>query len=75
MGGWSRAKLRQWWWIAFILGVFTINYPFLHIFNRPVFVGGFPLLFLYFFLGWAASIAVIGFYVWVLGHVPEEPEE
>ncbi len=74
MGGWSRGKLRQWWWIAFVLGALMINYPFLQIFNRPAQILGFPLLVLYFFLGWAASIAVIGLYVWALGRAPPEEE-
>ena len=64
MGGWSRSKLRQWWWIAFVLGALMINYPFLQIFNRETTLFGIPLLFLYFILGWAASVAVIGLYVW-----------
>lgn len=74
MGGWSRSKLRQWWWIALVLGALMINYPFLQIFNRPVLVAGFPLLFLYFVLGWAASIAVIGLYVWALRRAPPEED-
>lgn len=70
----SRAKLRQWWLIAVVLGVSMINFPFLQIFNRPVLVGGFPLLFLYFMLGWSASIAVIGLYAHILGRLPPDEE-
>ena len=74
MGGWSRSKLRQWWWIAFVLGALMINYPFLQIFNRRTTLFGMPLLFLYFLLGWAASIAVIGLYVRALRRAPPEEE-
>ncbi len=73
-GGWTRSHLRQWWWIAFVLGAFMINYPFLQIFNRPAQVFGFPLLFLYFILGWAASIAAIAFYAWALVHAPPDDD-
>lgn len=72
MKGPNRSKLRQWWVIAFVLGTAMINYPFLHIFNRPSTVLGFPLLFLYFTIGWGASIAVIGFYSWLLRRLPPE---
>ncbi len=69
-GGWTRARLRQWWWIAFVLGALMINYPFLQIFNRDVFLFGYPLLVLYFFGGWAVSIAAIALYAWALTHTP-----
>ncbi|MEW6488895.1 MAG: hypothetical protein AB1578_13395 [Thermodesulfobacteriota bacterium] len=75
MGGWSRSKLRQWWWIALVLGALMINYPFLQIFNRDTTLFGLPLLFLYFMVGWAASIAVIGLYVWALRRAPPEEDE
>ncbi|GAB4269012.1 MAG: hypothetical protein Kow0092_22930 [Deferrisomatales bacterium] len=74
-GGWSQLKLHQWWCIGFVLGALMINYPFLHIFNRKAFLGGLPLLFLYFFVGWAASIAVIGLYVWALRRTEPDGEE
>lgn len=74
MGGWSRSKLRQWWWIALVLGALMINYPFLQIFNRDTTLFGLPLLFLYFMVGWAASIAVIGLYVWALRRAPPEED-
>ncbi len=54
-----RLKLRESWVIFFIMGMTMLNFPFLHIFNKSDPVFGFPLLFLYFTLGWAASIAVI----------------
>lgn len=69
------SRLRQWWFIAFVAGAAMINYPFLQIFNRPVLLGGYPLLFLYFAVGWAASIGVIFLYARALGRVPPEPED
>jgi hypothetical protein len=72
---WRRSKLRQSWWIAFFLGVVMINYPFLMIFNRNLSLFGFPLLFLYFLVGWSLSIAVIALYVWALGRATPDEEE
>ena len=74
MGGWTRDKLRQWWWIAFALGLLMINYPFLQIFNTSTFVFGLPLLFLYFFVGWAVSIGVIVVYAVALRRAPPEEQ-
>ena len=54
-----RLQLRESWAIFFILGLIMMNFPFLHIFNKPDTVFGFPLLFLYFTGGWAASIFII----------------
>ena len=68
----GRARLRQLWFVAFAVGAMMINYPLLHIFNQPAFVGGYPLLFLYFVVGWAASIAVIALYAWALRHLPSD---
>jgi hypothetical protein len=74
VGGWTRDKLRQWWWIAFALGLLMINYPFLQIFNTATFVLGLPLLFLYFFVGWAVSIGVIVVYAVALRRAPPEEQ-
>jgi hypothetical protein len=74
VGGWTRDKLRQWWWIAFALGLLMINYPFLQIFNTSTFVFGLPLLFLYFFVGWAVSIGVIVVYAVALRRAPPEEQ-
>jgi len=52
-------RLREAWVLCFILGVIMLNFPFLQIFNKDSSVFGFPVLFLYFFLGWPASILVI----------------
>lgn len=54
-----RLQLRESWIIFFILGIIMMNFPFLHIFNKPITISGFPLLFLYFTVGWAVSIGVI----------------
>ena len=55
----NRLSLKESWIIFFILGIIMMNYPFLHIFNKPVEILTMPLLFLYFFGGWAISILVI----------------
>lgn len=54
-----RLQLRESWVIFFIMGIIMLNFPFLHIFNKSGTLFGFPLLFLYFTLGWAFSIFVI----------------
>lgn len=36
-----------------------LNFPFLHIFNKPRLLFGVPLLFIYFTFGWIISIFVI----------------
>ncbi len=52
-------RLREVWVIMFLLGVIMINYPFVHIFNKDVLIFNYPILFLYFMLGWPASILVV----------------
>ena len=69
-GGASR--IRQIWMALFILGAVLINYPFLMVFDRPVHLAGIPLLYLYFILGWGASIAVIALYARAVGDEPDE---
>jgi len=54
-----------------VLGNVMINFPFLRIFNQPVSVIGYPLMFIYFTLGWAISIFVI--YLFTL--TVDEPEQ
>lgn len=54
-----RLQLRESWVIFFIMGIIMLNFPFLHIFNKSETLFGFPLLFLYFTIGWAFSIFVI----------------
>lgn len=54
-----RLQLPESWVIFFIMGIIMMNFPFLHIFNKPVTIFGFPLMFLYFIIGWPVSILVI----------------
>jgi hypothetical protein len=55
----QRLQLRESWVIFFIMGIIMLNFPFLHIFNKSDTLFGFPLLFIYFTVGWAFSIFVI----------------
>lgn len=59
----KRLQLKESWVIFFILGVVMLNFPFLNIFNRSTTLFGFPLLYLYFTIGWGASIGVIYLFV------------
>jgi hypothetical protein len=53
-------RIREGWGAFCLLGVIMLNYPFIHIFNKPHEVGfGFPLMVLYLFIGWPISIFVI----------------
>jgi len=67
----QRLQLRESWFIFFVLGNVMINFPFLKIFNQPISIFGFPLLFLYFTLGWAISIGVV--YLFTQTIKPEQP--
>jgi len=60
-------RLMESWVIFFLLGLIMMNYPFIHIFNKPVEVFGFPLLFLYLMGGWAVSICVIYLFTKAMG--------
>ena len=53
------AQLKEVWILLFLLGVIMLNYPFIHIFNKDLLVFGYPLLFLYFMLGWPISIFIV----------------
>lgn len=55
----NRLSLKESWVIFFILGLIMLNNPFLNIFNKPDFVFGFPLMFIYINGGWMISILVI----------------
>ena len=55
----NTARLRESWVLFFLLGCVMLNYPFLHIFNKPATLFGIPILVLYFFIGWPISIGVI----------------
>ncbi len=64
----SPLPLRDAWFIWFFLGVVMLNYPFLHIINKNVQIFGFPLTFLYFYIGWPVSIFVVYLFSVYLGH-------
>lgn len=63
-----RLQLRESWIIFFILGFILINFPFLHIFNKSDTILGFPLLLLYFFVGWGTSIFIIYLFTLAIGN-------
>ena len=73
-----RLQFRESWVICFVVGFIMMNFPFLHIFNKPSTIFGFPLMFLYFYLGWAVSIFVIYLFTLAVGHTsdksPEKPQ-
>jgi len=54
-----RLQLPESWIIFFIVGIIMMTFPFLNIFNKPVTIFGFPLMFIYLTVGWAFSIFVI----------------
>ena len=68
----KQLHLRESWVIFFVLGNVMLNFPFLKIFNQSTTILGFPLLYLYFTVGWAISIGVI--YLFVHSVEPEETE-
>lgn len=56
--------IREVWVIFFILGIIMMNFPFIHVFHKPrILVLGMPVLFLYLYVGWFASIVVIHLFV------------
>jgi hypothetical protein len=42
----------------FMLGCLLFNYPLLELFDRPLMVGGVPLIYAYLFGAWALLIAL-----------------
>lgn len=54
-----RLQLQESWIIFFIMGIIMMTFPFLHIFNKPAMIFGFPLMFIYLMAGWAFSIFVV----------------
>lgn len=68
-----RLQIREAWIIFFIMGIIMMNFPFLHIFNKADTIFGFPLFFLYIFIGWAVSIFVI--YLFTLSSDHNEPRQ
>lgn len=45
--------------VVFLAGVVLFNYPVLMLFDRPELPFGFPLLYVFVFVVWAALIALI----------------
>lgn len=70
----DNSHIREAWAIFFILGVIMLNFPFIHIFNKATTILGFPLLILYFFLGWPLSIVVIYLFCRRLDDGPAEDQ-
>ncbi|MDB4470661.1 hypothetical protein N9063_00095 [Deltaproteobacteria bacterium] len=54
---------KEAWILCLVLGVILINFPFIHIFDNERMIFGFPLLVLYFFIGWPASICVTWLFI------------
>jgi hypothetical protein len=52
-------KTIVFWLLLFFLGAVMINYPFLNIFDKKIFIFKIPLLYIYLFLGWLISIIVV----------------
>lgn len=67
--------MRESWIIFFILGIIMMNFPFLHIFNKPVLLLGTPLLFLYLTVGWMFSIIVIYLFMIANRHGKKSTDE
>ena len=70
-----RLQLRESWIIFFILGIIMMTFPFLHIFNKPITLFGFPLMFLYLMIGWAVSICVIYLFMCAYSSHNHNPDE
>lgn len=70
-----RLQLPESWLIFFIMGIIMMNFPFLHIFNKPDTILGFPLIFLYFYIGWAVSIFVIYLFTLTVRHSDDKHQE
>ena len=53
-------RIKEGWGAFCLLGIIMLNYPFMHIFNKPnELVFGVPLMVLYLLVGWPISIFVI----------------
>jgi len=71
----QRLQLPETWLIFFILGIIMMNFPFLHIFNKPDTIFGIPLMFLYLFIGWPVSIFVIYLFTQTFDHFDDKHQE
>jgi len=65
------SHFKEAWVIFFILGILMLNFPFIHIFNKNTTVLGFPLLILYFFIGWPTSILFIYLFIRKIDSAPK----
>jgi hypothetical protein len=70
-----RLQLPESWVIFFIMGIIMMNFPFLNIFNKSSTIFGFPLLFLYLFIGWPVSIFVIYLFTLTVARSDDRQEE
>ena len=70
-----RVQLQESWIIFFIMGIIMMTFPFLHIFNKPVIILGFPLMFIYLTAGWAFSIFVIYIFMRAFTSHHSDPDE
>jgi hypothetical protein len=57
--------------LLFVVGALLLSFPILAIFNRPVMLGGIPILYLYLFGLWVAGIAA----VFILARSPWDHDE
>lgn len=69
-----RLQLQESWIIFFIMGIIMMTFPFLNIFNKPVTLLGFPLMFVYLTVGWAFSIFVIYLFMRALTSHNQHPD-
>jgi len=70
-----RLRLKESWIVFFTTGFIMMNFPFLNIFNKNQEIFGFPLLYLYFTVGWAVSIIVIYLFTLAVGNGENKNEE
>lgn len=70
-----RLQLPESWFIFFVMGIIMMNFPFLHIFNKSDPIFGFPLMFLYLFIGWVISIFVIYLFTLTFKHAEDKNQE
>ncbi|PMP70848.1 MAG: hypothetical protein C0187_04840 [Calditerrivibrio nitroreducens] len=54
-----RSKGLWVWMTFFCCGLLFINYPFIKIFDKKIFIFKIPLIYFYFFIGWVGSIIVV----------------
>lgn len=52
-------RKKETWFLFFFLGFIMLNAPFIHVFNKPVFLFGYPLMVLYLMIGWPVSILIV----------------